>query len=158
VRTSHVDASHAYLNGASIFMYPKGMEGEPAILRIEAPEGWRVATSLHEADDGTFHASDYDELVDCPLEIGLHRVIAWEVDGIPHRYAIWGPGEIDEARLVSDTTRIIETCAAMFGGLPYDRYLFLVHVVPNGRGGLEHRTSCSLHVSPSWLAGPDYER
>jgi predicted metalloprotease with PDZ domain len=32
----------------------------------------------------------------------------------------------------------------MFGGLPYDKYLFLLHLPSQGYGGLEHKNSCSL--------------
>ncbi|MEX2582022.1 MAG: PDZ domain-containing protein [Gemmatimonadota bacterium] len=158
VRTSHLDASHGYVNGASVFMFVRGMQGETARVRLVVPEGWRIATSLREEGDGSFRADDYDELVDCPIEIGPHRTIAWEQEGIPHRYAIWGDGELDEEQLLVDTRRIVSVCSGIFGGLPYDRYLFIVHVAPNGRGGLEHRTSTSLLVSPSWLAGEDYEK
>src|SRR5690606_4733384 len=119
------------------------------LITIEAPVGWRVATSLHERADGRFVAADYDGLVDSPIEVGTHRTIAWEQEGVPHRFAIWGPAEVDEDRLVADTRRIVDVCSRMFGGLPYDRYLFLVLVTPGGSGGLEHRTSTSLLVSPS---------
>ncbi|MEX2572202.1 MAG: PDZ domain-containing protein [Gemmatimonadota bacterium] len=158
VRTSHLDDSHGYVNGASVFVFARGMEGEEARVRVAPPAGWRVATSLHERADGTFVAFSYDELVDSPIEIGNHRTIVWEQEGLPHRYAVWGPGEVDETRLVADTRRVVEVCSRMFGGLPYDRYLFILHVAPDGRGGLEHRASSSLLVSLSWLAGDDYEK
>lgn len=156
VRTSHLDASHGYVNGASVFVFVRGMENDPVRVRILAPEGWRVATSLHESEDGTFRAADYDELVDSPIEIGTHRTIAWTQEGLPHRFAVWGPGEIDEARLEADTRRIIDVCSRMFGGLPYEGYLFILHLVPDGRGGLEHRASSTLQCSPASLAS-DYE-
>jgi predicted metalloprotease with PDZ domain len=156
VRTSHLDASHGYVNGASVFMYARGLEGERATVRVEAPDEWRVATSLRELEDGSFAAENYDELVDCPMEIGPHRTLAWEQHGIPHRYVIWGPGEVDEARLIADTRRIIEVCAGMFGGLPYDRYLLILHLAPEVRGGLEHATSTSLLVTSASVT-EDYE-
>jgi predicted metalloprotease with PDZ domain len=34
----------------------------------------------------------------------------------------------------------------MMGGLPYDRYLFLLHLTDRRRGGLEHARSTTLHV------------
>ena len=157
VRTSHVDASHAYLNGASVFMYVLGAEHEPARVRIECPEGWRVATSLRVEDEQSFVAADYDDLVDSPFEVGSHLTLAWEQHGAPHRYAVWGVDRIDEARLIQDTRQIIDYCRSLFDGLPYDQYLFILHVVPGGRGGLEHRSSTSLQVPPSWLKGSDYE-
>jgi predicted metalloprotease with PDZ domain len=51
------------------------------------------------------------------------------------------------SQLLDDTRRIIEVEAELFGGLPYDRYLFLLHLPHSGFGGLEHRASCSLIYS-----------
>ena len=158
VRTSHLDASHGYVNGASVFMYVSDREDEEVRLTIERPQGWEVATSLRDSGSGDWVAEDYDELVDCPIEIGTQRVIEWEQEGIPHRYAFWGPtGGLDEDQLVADTRRVIDVCSKLFGGLPYDRYLFLVHVGPEGRGGLEHKTSTTLLVTQATLTGEGYE-
>jgi len=33
----------------------------------------------------------------------------------------------------------------MFGGLPYDRYVFILHLSSQGHGGLEHKYACSLN-------------
>lgn len=151
VRTSHLDASHGYVNGASVFLFVRGMEDEPIRLRVNAPEGWRTATSLRETEAGEFLAADYDELVDSPLEIGPHRTIAWAQEDRPHRFVIWGRGAIDDARLEADTRRIISVCSEMFGGLPYDSFLFLLHLVPEGGGGLEHRASTSLQFPAAAL-------
>lgn len=233
VRTSHLDSSHAYLNGASVFMLVRGREREPARLEVEAPEGWRVATALERdaaqggpsggsagsfaeapaptgvpsgatdphppmaripdrsapPDDGgaeppgggggcagarggpavpafaptgrtlhAFRARDFDELVDSPLEIGAHRVHPWEQEGIPHEYAVWGRGEYDADRVVADTRRVIDATREMFGGsLPYARFVFILHLAPEGRGGLEHASSCSLLVPSKPLEGEAYE-
>src|SRR5690606_13194158 len=113
VRTSHLDATHGYVNGASVFLYPRGREAEEIRVHIEAPERWRVATSLREAENDSFAAHDYDHLVDSPIEIGGHRTIAWEQEGVPHRYAIWGRGAVDEERLLADTRRIVDVCSRM---------------------------------------------
>ncbi len=157
VRTSHVDASHAYINGASVFMFGRGREDERVRVSISAPDGWRVATALTEREDGSFVADDYDMLVDSPIEIGTHRTIGWEQRVLPHRYVVWGADDFDEERLVSDTRKVIEVCVELFGGLPYDRYLFILHVGPDARGGLEHKSSSSLLVTPAALRD-DYDK
>src|SRR5688500_2843701 len=38
VRTSHLDASHGYVNGASVFMFVKELEREESRVCIRAPE------------------------------------------------------------------------------------------------------------------------
>lgn len=159
VRTSHLDASHAYVNGASTFLYVAGRQDEPAELRVEAPRGWRITTGLRKTErPDVFRAADYDTLVDCPLEIGTHELVEWEQEGRTHRYAVWGRGNYQLDRLVEDTRRIVATASALFGGLPYDEYTFILHVVPGMFGGLEHRNSTSLVVDRWTFRGREYEK
>jgi predicted metalloprotease with PDZ domain len=143
VRTSHLDASHGYGNGANLFFYVDGRKDEPQELRFALPRGWKVSIALP-ARGGVFHAADYDELVDSPFECGTHRTFSFSVRGVPHTVAIWGRGNEDAARLVGDLKKLVGQAAALFGGLPYERYLFLVHLSAGARGGLEHRASQSV--------------
>ena len=47
VRTNHLDLTHAYFNGAALFLYVPGREREPYTLTIIPPKpDWHVATSL----------------------------------------------------------------------------------------------------------------
>ena len=169
VRTNHVDESHAFLVGAALFMGVEGHEQLGARVEIAAPQGWRAATSLPVAQVATsargpagvlcFDAPDFDTLVDCPIELGVHREERFEVCGKPHGYAIW-PAKVasdaDVRRLVADTKTILETEANLFGGeLPYDAYDLLLHLSPRGRGGLEHNASAALIASPGSFATRD---
>jgi predicted metalloprotease with PDZ domain len=145
VRTCHLDGTHGYLNGAAVFPYVPGREREPQVLEIEPPRGWKVSTAL-EGGPTIFTARDYDELADSPLEIGTHRLLAFTAMGKPHEIAVWGRGNADDARLADDVRRIVEEHGAFFGGLPYERYLFIVHLSDKRRGGLEHARSATLSV------------
>jgi predicted metalloprotease with PDZ domain len=153
VRTSHLDASHGYGNGTSLFVYVEGRKNEPYGIRFSLPAKWKVSIALPETK-GLYHAADYDELVDSPFECGTHRTYDFTVRGKPHTLALWGTGNEDPERLVKDLTRIIEAAADMFGGLPYERYLFLVHISAGGGGGLEHRASQSDGIA-SWRFKPE---
>ena len=153
VRTSHVDASHGYGNGACLFLHVDGRKDEPQLLRFRLPRGWKASVALPRRG-GAFVASDYDELVDSPFECGTHRTFAFRVRGVPHTLALWGEGNEDPERLVRDLGRLVEAAASLFGGLPYERYLFLVHLAEGARGGLEHRASQSCGVSP-WKFRPE---
>lgn len=164
VRTSHLDGTHGYFNGANVLMYVHGHTREPLTLHVDPPAGWLVTTGLaplpsdpaypHRA---SFQAVDYDELVDCPVECGAHRLLSFTVDGVPHRIAIWGRGNEDEARLLADTQRIVEVQRAMFGGLPYRDYTFILHLTDGRGGGLEHRNSATNMVD-RWTFADQYER
>jgi predicted metalloprotease with PDZ domain len=149
VRTNHLDASHGYFNGAALFFYVPGLQAQPIRVTIEPPTGWRIATALPSVsgETNTFEAADFDTLVDSPFEIGRHQLYEFEVLGKPHQLAIWGQGNAEPERLIRDISKIIETEARLFGGLPYDHYLFLLHLTTQGFGGLEHKNSCSLIYS-----------
>jgi predicted metalloprotease with PDZ domain len=153
VRTSHLDASHGYFNGANLFLYTDASLRAPARLTIRAPQGWRVATGLEQVSASgstyTFRAPDFDVLVDAPVEIGTHDLLTFEALGKPHEIAIWGKGTYEPERLKADFKKIVETSATIFGKtLPYDRYVFIVHLFPGGGGGLEHLNSTTVIASP----------
>ena len=151
VRTSHFDASHAYGNGANLFFHVEGRKGEAQRLHFALPEGWKASIALPKVG-GWYEATDYDELVDSPFECGTHRTLHFRVRGIPHAVAIWGSGNEDVRRLARDLTKLVEGAAEFFGGLPYERYLFIVHLAAGAGGGLEHRASQSVGIAP-WKFG-----
>ena len=146
VRTCHLDDTHGYVNAAAALPYAAGRQGEPCELEVVPPEGWEVSTAL-EGGPRRFQARDYDELVDSPLEIGRHRLLRFQAAGKAHELALWGRGHLDEDRFTDDVRRIVETFARLFGGLPYERYLFIVHLADARRGGLEHARSTTLDVA-----------
>jgi predicted metalloprotease with PDZ domain len=150
VRTNHLDATHGYFNGAALFFYLPGYEQQPIEVTIVPPKpDWHVATALPPVagKSNTFIAADFDTLVDSPFEIGTHPLYEFEVLGKPHELAIWGAGNYQVDRMIEDTQKVIEVEADLFGDLPYNRYLFLLHVAAQGYGGLEHKNSCSLLYS-----------
>ena len=147
VRTNHLDATHGYFNGAALFFFVPGLEQQEIKIQVIPPQAdWQVTTTLTKAEgDNIFVAPDFDTLVDTPIEIGTQQVYDFEVLGKPHAWAVWGKGNVEMERLIKDTAKIIETEAAMFGGLPYEQYLFLLHLSGSGYGGLEHKDSCTLN-------------
>jgi len=149
VRTSHVDADHAFLHPTATFLYVRGREAEPMDVAVEAPEGWRISTGLPLVGDDTFRAADLDHLLDSPFEVGAHEVLRFEVEGVPHRIAIHGEGNFDREELLGDTHTICRTAAEMFpGGHPSESYTFIYHVLQGAGGGLEHKDSCVCGFGP----------
>jgi predicted metalloprotease with PDZ domain len=146
VRTAHLDGTHGYLNPAAVLPFVRGREAEPHLLEIVPPAGWRVATALP-GGPARFTARDYDELADSPVELGTHRVLRFDALGTPHELALWGRGNVDDVALVADAQRVVEVLGGLMGGLPYERYLFIVHLADRRRGGLEHAASTTLQVS-----------
>jgi predicted metalloprotease with PDZ domain len=48
---------------------------------------------------------------------------------------------------VADLRRIAAATGRLFGGFPFDRYLFIVHALPARGGGLEHAASATLDIA-----------
>lgn len=170
-RTRHADDTHVFLSPSAAFPYVPALRSRPCRVRIDAPPAWRVATGLPAADQGanprTFHAESYDVLVDSPLEIGLHEVLRFEVEGsageraVPHEIVIWtgrpetvlaplaGREHWDPDRLTADFAKVVRAQREVFGDLPYDRYVYIVHCYPGGGGGTEHLNSTVMQCAPS---------
>jgi predicted metalloprotease with PDZ domain len=147
VRTNHLDRTHGYFNGAATFLFVRDREQQPLTVKIVLPhQDWKVATALPAVagQPNTYYAADFDTLVDSPFEVGIHSHHTFTVLGKPHDLVIWGEGNPEPQDIIKDTTAIIEAEAEVFGGLPYDRYLFLLHLSPGANGGLEHKNCCSL--------------
>ena len=160
VRTAHLDQTHGFFNGTSLFLAVVGRENRPCLVDIRPPEGaayaaWQVATTLRPAGDqpgaarplgfGLYRADDHDELVDHPVEMGTFDHALFEAHGVPHQVAITGRHDCDYPRLCADLKRICEWQIELFGKpAPVDRYLFMTTVVGDGYGGLEHRASTAL--------------
>ena len=167
VRGAHLDASHAYFNGTSVFLAAEGQRHQPCVVDVRAPSEalgrWRVATALSalQAEPwgfGTYRAADYDELIDHPVEMGELAIGSFQVAGTPHHIAIYGRQRADLERLCRDLQTICEQHVVMFGELPpMERYVFLVMALGEGYGGLEHRASCSLLCSRNDLPRRDQE-
>ena len=156
VRTNHLDLTHGFFNGAALFFFVPGLEQQPIRVTIAPPHpDWQIATALPAVagEPNTFEAIDFDTLVDSPFEVGIHQCYEFEAAGKSHTFAIWGQGNFERSaadvpdRLLADTEKIIQAEAELFGGLPYDRYLFLLHLSSQGFGGLEHKNCCTLLYS-----------
>ncbi len=153
VRTSHLDGTHGYFNGATLFFYAENLRKNACHVTIAPPAGWKTTVALPN-ENGAFVAVDYDELVDSPFEIGTHTPINFTAAGVPHEVVLWGEPQLDEKKLVTDLTRIVETEAALFGGLPMKRYVFFIYGTDKGRGGLEHKACTALLYPRTGFSSP----
>jgi len=150
VRTSFLDANHGYINGTSMFMYIDGKKELPSTLEITPPANWKkVSTSLEKTSDNLFiyHAPNYDILVDSPIEIGNQLEFDFDASGARHKVAMYGKGNFDVELLKTDMAKIVESCTEVFGENPNKDYVFIIHNLTNGSGGLEHLSSTTLQVN-----------
>lgn len=149
VHTSQLNSTHAYINGTSVFMYVETFKELPIEVDISPPQGWRISTGLKSIGANKFLAENYDNLVDCPIEIGTHKSLYFSVLGKEHEIVLCGHGNEDENKLIEDVKKIVEEFSKLFHGLPYERYVFIYHLVDSettSEGGLEHVNSTSINI------------
>ncbi|MTW13610.1 PDZ domain-containing protein [Pseudoduganella eburnea] len=166
VRAAHLDQTHGFFNGTSVFLRAVGQEDEAHIVDIQRPAHeaaakWRVATALKELKAkrygfGTYIAGNYDELIDSPVEMGTFEMASFKALGVQHDVVFTGRvPNLDIARVCADLKKICETQIAFFEPrtkkAPMDRYVFMTMVTGDGYGGLEHRASTALFCSRSDL-------
>jgi predicted metalloprotease with PDZ domain len=155
VRAAHLDTTHGFFNGTSVFLRVEGQADRPCTVTILPPEGeaycrWQIATTLPRAGAepysfGNYQAANYDELIDHPVEMGQFILATFDACGVPHDIAITGRHRADMGRLCRDLKILCEQHIRFFGEpAPMDRYLFLITAVGEGYGGLEHRDSTAL--------------
>ncbi len=163
VRGAHLDETHGFFNGASVFLRVLGQEENACLVDIQPPAAsacrdWRLASALSPARGekrcakphgfGLYAAASYDELIDHPVEMGRFTLAGFEAGGVAHEIAITGRHDCDIERLTADLARVCAWQIGLFGApAPMRRYTFLVTAVGQGYGGLEHRASTALLCS-----------
>ena len=169
VRGAHLDETHGFFNGTSIYLRAHGQEHSPCEVILKAPPGtlrWRVHTSLPESPKsrqaaprhgfGKYYAENYDALIDHPVEMGTPQFIKFTACGAEHELVFTGQiPNLDLKRIRDDVKRICEAQIRLFepetARAPFldtaSRYVFMTMVTGNDYGGLEHRASTALVAS-----------
>jgi predicted metalloprotease with PDZ domain len=155
VRTAFIDEEHAYLNGAAIFLYSPLFKNIQVIVQINPYNNWKkISVALDPVEKNNpwvVKADNYDILIDSPFEIGNQAVFSFKAAGINHDVAVFGNGLYDSLAIKKDLTLIIEEEARIFSEHPCKNYLFIVHLIPGGSGGLEHMNSTTIQAGRNAL-------
>lgn len=167
VRTAWLTTQRGFFNGTSLCLQAEDLADVPHQLELVAESfnaavnthatssKWQVATGLTPIKTdrqgfGTYVAANYDELVDCPVEMGAFWSGSFKACGIEHRFVVAGaPPSFDGERLLRDSQKICETAILFWHGnkrsaTPHKNYVFMLNAVADGYGGLEHRNSTAL--------------
>ena len=141
IRTSYIDAEHAFLLPSSCLMYIDGMQNGQ--LSIVKPEQWQqISCTLKPGKNKSeFEFTSLDELYDSPIEIGNQTLFDFEVEGVKHSVAMVGKNNCQIETFKTDLQKICITMKNIIGSHPCKNYLFIVHHVEEGGGGLEHANS-----------------
>ncbi|WP_291927184.1 peptidase M61 [Limnohabitans sp.] len=168
VRTAWLDSQRGFFNGTCLCLRVHGQEHAPHQLQLQSVKtqpDWQAATGLAPVKTdkkgfGLYQAAHYDELVDCPVELGTFWSGSFTACGIPHRFVVAGAlPSFDGDRLLADTQKICEAAIRFWHGAgkaagqkaPHKNYLFMLNAVHDGYGGLEHQNSTALICNRSDL-------
>ncbi len=157
VRTSHITREHAYLHGPTYLLGFEQHEVVNPTVEINFPPLWsKISTGLKDISKKREHfiyqARDYDDLLDCPIEIGCQQTDGFMVGNIPHEIAFFGKTYPHRNNIKEHMQQIVEHISTKMGEIPYEKYLFLSHFAPNLYGGLEHANSTALQFDGTKLA------
>lgn len=152
-RVRHIDDSHAYLDASGVFLYQAVLRDKPVEVRLQVPSGWQSRSGMNPCGEQCFVAADYDDLVDSPIETGIHQYRQFVVADHVYELALWGRGNADPDTIVNDLRKIIATTGKAFGDYPFSRYLFIVHQTNTETGATEHINSTVIQKT-RWSFSP----
>jgi predicted metalloprotease with PDZ domain len=157
VRTAYLDADRAFFNPTSLCLQVQGQEQVPHSIELVATKNIAVCAVFTPAKPlkvlkngwGSYQAANYEELADSPFEISAGWNASFKERGVPHRLVVSGAANsLDGQRLLEDTQKIVAAEMQFWHGAkqkpPFDDYTFMLNVVDDGYGGLEHRNSTAL--------------
>ena len=158
---SQFDNTHANLNGPSIFMYIAGRKSDPLTLTVDAPKDWQLISGFSEStSERTFHAPNYDRLVDTPIEASAQTKLAqFQEQGKTIRVAVhaYDEDDTDTSKLLEGLKKIVHAEMALMPAPDFERYTFIFHFAPDiSMGdGMEHLNSTQIIVRGSLSSSLD---
>ena len=146
---AQLNSHHAFLNLAQVLMYPVDARNAPvALLFSNLPSQWRAVMPLP-PPDFKFHADNYDQLVDSPVEIGQFQELKFDEAGAHFRVIIDAdPADYDPEKIITDLHQIVGAAISWMNDRPFDSYTFFYHF-PRGPagGGMEHAYSTAIEIN-----------
>lgn len=159
-RTRGLNDEHAFIDGCAVFMFLERYRSLPLAITVAPYQDWHVTTGLEPSagERCTFKAKNLDELMDCPMEVGNQKDYEFVVEGKKRVLSIFGAGNYDPNKMMTDLGKIVELNKEFWGDLPYDRYVFFLHLGLQGGGGTEHLNSTVMQTGPFGFRNPNSYR
>lgn len=146
-RTRHIDASHAYLDASAVMMYSPEFRQDSVNVQLDVPADWQSYSGMASGKTAnSFVAPNYDVLVDSPIETGKSYHKRFSADGRDYELVVWGEGNYDLDKIVTDLTKISGQAKAIWDGYPFERYVYMVHATSGARGATEHLNSTVIQL------------
>ncbi len=154
---SNISREHYFVDGPGTYFYIVDRKEATCTVRFKLPEGWKAGSGLRDLGDGIFGERDYDTFVDCPTELGPFELFTFKEGKATYDCVVHATGKWDSKGLLSVLPKIVREQCAIFGGPPYERYVFIFHFrgggVDGGGGGLEHLNSTHIALPIGAMSG-----
>lgn len=156
---AQLNAHHAFFNLAEILCYVEDERARRSEIEFrDLPLHWKIATALNQ-QGGAFSASNYDELVDSPVELGTF--VEKDLDAPFGRYRIVVDADGQESilnKIAPVVLRIAGTEVNWMRDRPFQSYLFIFHFSDSpGGGGMEHAYCTAINL-PKRELSDDFDR
>jgi len=140
-------------------MYVAGHKPDPLTLSVDAPKDWQIISGF--SDDTrarTFHAPNYDRLVDTPIEASAETKWAeFQEQGKTFRLAVhsYGEEDIDLSKLREGLQKIVRAEMALMPSPDFEHYTFVFHFAPGLAlgDGMEHLNSTEIIIRGTLSSG-----
>lgn len=138
-----------YFNPVQCCVYVPELTKEQHKIELLIPDDWKIATGL-KVDKRTLTASNYDELVDCPVLASPSIQHQQYLSGtIPFHVWIQGDYQPQWEQLLKDFKAFTDLQIKSMGEFPAADYHFIIQVLPyNFYHGVEHLNSTVLVLGP----------
>ena len=155
--SSFVNDTLLYVNPVNLCLYAEGRIDDPCTLELAIPDGWTIASGLEQIGPKMLRATDFYELVDCPLIAApVLQHIQYEIGEM--QFHVWiqggrrtdGDPTFDASRIVQDFSWFSQKQIDLYGEFPERDYHFLTLILPVAYyHGVEHRNSTVLVLGPN---------
>ena len=155
-RTRGLNEEHAFIDACAVLMYVERYRSLPLSVKVVPYEDWHVTSGLESDPRDSFKllAPNFDYLADCPIEVGHQKDFEFTVDGKRHIFMVFGEAPYNAETVLKDLTTIVKANKQFWGDLPYQKYVFMLHITARGGGGTEHINSTIMQTSPGTFKSP----
>jgi predicted metalloprotease with PDZ domain len=158
---AQLSAEHGFFNWAMVLMYSPATRSQSMSLQLlDVPPTWGLqdvhimgAAPAGQVEQAVGLASNYDELVDSPAEVGVFQHSEFQQDGATYHIVVHGdPHDYDGGKLQDILRKITHAAVEWMADRPFDEYTFLYHFPRSpGHGGMEHAYGTAIDINAERL-------
>lgn len=146
---AQLNTHHAFFNLAEILLYAEDERQDPIQIEFrDLPARWKIATPL-QTENAAYHAKNYDQLVDSPVELGMFEEADFTAKCGTYRVVLDPTSDSVKTsellpKIVPSIQRIVAAATSWMGDCPFQTYTFIYHSAESGGGGMEHAFSTAI--------------